>query len=56
MEKKTAKYKGKLVYVLYITENGAYALVSYNEDGTKAFKADVLYLTDLSFTIKYDKQ
>jgi len=47
--KKTAKYKGKLVYVAHITLD--YVLVSYSESLNKLFKLDISELTDIAFEL-----
>jgi hypothetical protein len=33
------KYNDKIIYIVYTTET--YALISYNEDKSKAFKVDL---------------
>lgn len=49
---KTATYQTKKVYVQYVAENAMFMLISYSEDGSKAFKVDASELTDLNFKVE----
>jgi hypothetical protein len=47
--KKTAKYKGVLIYVAHMTLD--YVLVSYDESLIKQFKINISELTDIKFEL-----
>jgi hypothetical protein len=53
---KTAMYNGKKAYVVYVARNIEYALISHNEDKSRAFKVNLTDLTDLNFVPKKQEE
>jgi hypothetical protein len=55
MDKK-AKYREHPVYVVFVSRDITYALISHNQDKSRAFKVDLKDLTDLNFVPKKQEE